>query len=222
MITRLVSQDAQATTATTAVTATYPGATTAGDLLIASVYGNSNTVPTIVGWTGFTEKVDANTASVSIFYKLADGTETAILASALSTSLMKLNIYEYTGNADPIVLDVALVGNGNSSSASPSFSLTSITTTLANDLIFGSIVTKVAVTSPSFTSGLDTRQINTTGNIRLFDGDSIPGTIVSSLVSTGSWTTSTQASGVIGAFEAASSGPPPSDKGSTLLMMGMG
>lgn len=200
-VSRLSSQDTLGASATSSVSATYPGATTAGDLLIATVYGNNANAPAISGWTGTTEGINGSTAQVGLFYKIADGTETTITATETSATVMKIHLYEYSGNANPIALDVSPTGNGNASTNLTSFSTASINTTQSADLIFGTFGLNGNATSLSVSAGLNQRQVDAS-TIRMIDGDLIPGVNESGFTGTASWSNTLKASAIIVAFEA--------------------
>src|SRR3982751_1054812 len=111
-ISRITSQDAKGASTTTSVSATYPGATTSNNLLIASIYSNGGT-GTFTGRSGWTQRSQqvAGGIFINIYDKIADGTETTVTANDTAGSLMKIHIYEYTGNRTSGYADVAPAGN---------------------------------------------------------------------------------------------------------------
>jgi hypothetical protein len=148
-ISRLSGQDATGTGTTTA-TATYVGATTANNLLIAIVgsLGSTSAGISTGGWT--TLKLAGNaTLNAGVFYKLSAGTETAIGATGGATST-QIAIFEYTGNANPIFTDgvagATVSGGLVSSQLTPS-----ISTLNPNDLIFS---VALVLNAPNASSGL--------------------------------------------------------------------
>lgn len=149
-ITRRTSQDVGANAAAATVSASYAAATVAGDLLIA--YCEANTAPgtlTITGWTKLADiQAGSSTISAALFCKLADGTETSVTCTAAAATAMYLFITEFTGNANPIVVDASATAANVSGSAS---AMPAITTKLPGDLILsfaGSSSTLGAVTVP--------------------------------------------------------------------------
>jgi hypothetical protein len=201
-INRLTGQDAKGASTTTSVVVSYPGATTSGNLLLATAYANTANAPAISGWTAFTTGINSNTANMGVFYKIANGTETSITATGTSATVMKLHLYEYSGVANPISLDVGLTANGTTTGGT-SWATPSITTTLAADLIFGVVGLNGNSTSPTF-SGLNSRQ----SDAIMIDGDLIPGIIETGFTGTASWSGTLKASAIIGAFMAATGGAP--------------
>lgn len=212
-ISRLTGQDNKGASTTASVAVSYPGATTSGNLLIATAYNNNSSTPAISGWTGTTTGINSNTAHMGVFYKIADGTETSITATATSATIMRLHLYEYTGNANPASLDVALTANGTTTGGT-SWATSSITTTDAADLIFATVGLNGDSTSPSW-SGINIRQSDS----RLIDGDLIPGITETGFAPTASWSGTLKPSAIIGAFKAAAA---TSTAAPTHMMMGMG
>lgn len=206
-ISRLTGQDAKgATTGATTVVATYPGATTANNLLIASVWCGGATAPTITGWTGATIGMNGTTAQLGLFFKLATGTETTVTANLTGTVIGKIHIYEYTGNANPISLDVALTTNGNSTTGVTTFDTSTINTTDPTDLIFATLGVNGTATTPAWTLGLTMLQQDAT-TLRLWDGNAIPGSTQTGFKGTSTWTNTLKPSAIIVAFKGASSTP---------------
>lgn len=201
-ISRLASQDAAGTSATTSVSATYPGATTAGNLLVASLYTitATSTVTFPSGFSAFSEDFSAGAQSVHVCYKIATGSETTITASATGSSQMRIHIYEYTGNANPVSTD------GNTGATSATTNVTTInsgniTTTNANDLLFVACATGGSSSAQSFSNSFNLRQTDAI-NIRLFDADQIVAA-TSTYSTAAAWTTSLRAGIVFGTFKAA-------------------
>lgn len=197
---RLTSQDNKGISATASVAVSYPAVTNKGDLLIASVWNNNSSVPAITGWTGTNIGINATTAQLGLFYKIADGTEASISATASSATAMHLHIYEYTGNANPAGLDVAVTTAGNSTTGVTTFSTASITTVDYADLIFATMGLNGSCTGPTY-STLTTQQVDASA-ISLFDGDLIPGIVKPAFAGTASWTTTLKPSAIIVAFKA--------------------
>lgn len=204
-IARLTGQDALGAVASgTSVTANYPGATTSGNLLIATLWGGGNG-GSVSGFTGTTVGLNSSTATIGLFYKIADGTETTITGTTASSGIGKLHIYEYSGAANPVDLDVALSANGNGTGNATSFSSASITTTLADSLIFCVFGVNGTATTP-LVSTMNIRQQDV-ATTRLWDADLNDGSTHSSFTGNTSWTNTLKASAIIGAFKAASGSP---------------
>lgn len=202
-ISRLAGQDAEGTSTTSTVSATYPGATTAGNLLICSLYAIVGQA-SVTGPSGFTaakqEDFSAGAQSVSIFYKVADGTETTITSTGTAATQMRTHIYEYTGNANPVVVDQT---NGNTSGVTSVTTIASgnITTTNASDLLFVALGTGGSTSAYSFTNSFNTRQSDVSAS-RLCDADQIVA-VTGTYGTTASWTTSVRAGIAIAGFQAA-------------------
>lgn len=198
-ISRLSGQDAKAQANASSVTATYPGATTAGNLLVASAFSNlSSDTLAISGWTKAKTHIRGANV-VTLFYKLADGTETTVQVTTGAGTIIRLHIYEYTGNANPIVIDIS--NDGEDSGTNTSWLSPSITTTYVDDLLFIAEATTAGVTGVSFDSSFNLRQVDVT-TCRLFDGDRIVNA-TGTYSTTASWTTGSRNIGVIIAFKAA-------------------
>lgn len=203
-ISRVTAQDTVGTTSgATTVSATYPNPTTAGNLLIATVWAGSSNIPTINNFTGTTVGMNGSTASLGLFTKIASGSETTITASLTTTNAGRIHIYEYTGNKNPIDFDVAATTAGNSTTGVLTFDTATINTADASDLIFAVLGVNGDATSPAWTVGLNMRQQDASA-IRMWDGDLIPGTTQSSFKGTSTWTNTLKPSSIIMAVRAAS------------------
>lgn len=205
-ISRITGQDAKGAAAAASVTATYPGATTAGNLLVASLYANVGLgLESMTGWTKAKDAAINIGASVGLWYRLADGTETTVTGAATGAGVMRIHIYEYTGNANPIVVD-QVNGADNGGGSVTTVNSTAITTTNANDLLFAVFgVAPGAITSPSVDSSFNLRQADST--IRMFDADQIVAA-TGTYSTNGSWTTARTAGSLIVSFQAVASGVP--------------
>jgi hypothetical protein len=202
-ISRLSAQDTTNTSSATTVSATYAGATTANNLLIAVVWSNGTVTPTItvggtwstlVNGTGY-----GSNGKCTIFYKLALGSETTITGSGSGATLMSIAIFEYTGNANPIVLDGIATAKNNGISGVTTYTTPNITTVHANDLIFS--VMFEGGTAFSWTSSSLIGQTTNSGVV-MNSGQYIVSSAQSNFQDTGSWTTSTETSSMVGAFQA--------------------
>lgn len=204
-IARLTGQDALAASTTTSVTATYPGATTAGNTLLASVYMNVTTgLATISGWTLLKEGAFSGTAqNVAIWGKIATGSETTVTASgATGATLMRIHIYEYSGMASSLTTD----GTQNATSGVTNVTTLAsgnITTTNASDLLFMALGTGGATTAHAFTNSFTKLQSDASA-IRLVDANQIV-TSTGTYSSTPTWTTSLRAGIAYVALQGASS-----------------
>lgn len=206
-ISRLPGQDATGTSSTTSVTATYPGATTANNLLIAVCGdndGNTGT-QTLAGWTEAISFQQSSGTDCHIFFKIAAGSETSVTVSNANAASMRLAIYEYTGNVTASTLDKT-AGSGSNLGATTCPTGTTATTTVADELcIVGALVGGVAASSPSWNNSFNARDTVASGLINLFTADRI-------VSATGAYTTtvtytgaSSGATGVIATFKAAAS-----------------
>lgn len=209
-IARITGQDARAQGSGSTGTATYPGATTAGNLLLATIFANlSADTLDISGWTKVNH-IEASNTAAALFYKLADGTETNVNFTG-GNSNWRFHIYEYSGNANPIVVDqTAAQSNANNTTASTP----SITTTNANNLIFAVFVTTAAVITPTFSAPFNTLQEDASGT-RLFDGDRVV-SATGTYSATASWTNSAVTRTIIAGFSE------PTTYRSNLALMGVG
>lgn len=133
-ISRLTGQDATGTGSGSA-TATYANNATPGNLLIAVVGDDAGAgIPAL---TGFTVAVNPGISGtqITIFYKVANGSEKIITCSYASAGALSLSIFEYTGTARSFALDKtgsATSGVGTGLTATGG---TTATTTEANELL---------------------------------------------------------------------------------------
>lgn len=197
-IARLTGQDCNNTSATIAVTATFPSPTTAGNLLIAAVESTTGTgSTTMTGWTLAKEQASTTTVRcVSVFYKISTGDLTAVANNA-SATIMQIHAYEYSGAANPAVLETS---NGNSGAASSTAQVTgTITTTQIGDLIF--VVAQQTQTNGGGTSWATATLLQGNTTNMLVVGQYLPGTTLTGFQDTASWTTSRRSSAVIVAFQ---------------------
>ncbi len=203
-ISRLTGQDAKNISTTTSVVGTYPGATTSGNLLIASVMANVTKANVdISGWTATEGDLSSTAQTVGVYWKIADGSETTVTATGTAATVMKIHIYEYTGNAAS-PFDQSNTATSNVTSVTSLLS-GSITTTQADELIFIATATAGNATSHSYDSSFNLRQTDA-ANIRLFDADRIVAS-TATYSSTASWTTSVRAASVIASFKASTAAP---------------
>ena len=155
----------------TAVPVTYTGAQTAGDTNILAIGWNNttSTVTSVVDSAGNTyrlavPKASGNGVSQAIWYanniKAATaGANTVTVTFSASTPFVDIRALEYSG-LDPVnPFDVGASASGNSTSANSG----TVTTTAANELIFGAGITGgvFSAAGPGFTS----RIITTDGDI---------------------------------------------------------
>lgn len=218
-ISRLAGQTATGTGTSGTGTATYPGATTAGDLLIA-VLASSNS-PALSGggtWTNLISRTfQGSTYTGGIWYKLATGSETTVTAT--STQYINLTILEYTGNANPIVTDGTAAAN-SSGSTTTTATTPNITTTNANDLVFLAATMNSGATA--FSWATSTLISGPTSPFCAFIGEYIVSTIQTNFNDTGSWTGVTNVATLIGAFKAATSTTSPFGYNNFLSGLGIG
>lgn len=213
-ISRLSAQDAQGNGTAQNASATYPGATTSNNLLIAAVCaqdatGGATTITAGGSWTKVGDQTFAGQVRVSLFYKLSIGNETTITAHNSNASSIALDIFEYTGNANPIQTDGTLSGNNSSGSVS-SLSTNSIATTNTSDLVFTIAAFSGTVgTSPSWNNATVIGSNLAGAGRALFCGENIISSAQSNYSDVAHiasavafWST------FIAAFQAAASGPP--------------
>lgn len=109
-------------TAGLSILATYPTATTPGNLLVAE-FTSSGSQTSFTPMTGWTQAVTrTSTTLVYIYYKIADGTESTVTFSQTQSRQLNLTISEYSGFTGTPTLDVT-DSNANASAS------TSISTT---------------------------------------------------------------------------------------------
>lgn len=208
-ISRLVSQDKKASGTSSPTTATYAATATSGNLLIAAYFSNANNAPaTPSGWSilcGGGE--NGSSLYQTIFYKLSNGTETGVtVTSTGAPNFCVLDIFEYTGNANPIVLDGTASTKNNSGVTVITYTTPAITTTNASDLIFVAMCIGGTITAPSWTTST-LIGFNNGVTINMFCGEFITSSTQTAFSDTASWTTAKQAGSMIGAFKAASAAP---------------
>lgn len=199
-IARVSGHDASGTSATTSLTVNYPGATTAGNLLVALVTANVGAgVTTITGWT-MTERTISGSGVMAVFYKTSTG-DSSVVCNATGATVMQMHIYEYSGIPQSFVVDATAT---KTDTTATSATTAAITTTVAADLLFfGCAVTGGAITAATWATAT-TLQANATS--RLIAGQYIPGTIQTALTATASWTTTRANATVVVAFTPRSAG----------------
>ena len=199
-IARLYYQTTTGTSATTSVSATYPTATTAGNLLVAAVWGSTNATSNIItGWSSGKEQDATGAGTITIFCKIADGTETTITATNAGAGLMRIALYEYSGPMTTItggVPDTIAETGGATTGSGTTASSGSATTTNPNDLLFAAIGWVGGnTTSPSWDSSF----VSGTTDARMATADRIV-TSTGTYSSTVTWTTSRASASAIVAF----------------------
>lgn len=116
----LVGSEGTVATGTTSCTPSYPQAATAGHLLVVWVsnFGSAGFPTTPAGYSNGAQKAGSSAESISIFYKIAAGTESGTLSiSGMSGSGCAAKINEYSGNASSSPLDENATGSGSTSPA---------------------------------------------------------------------------------------------------------
>lgn len=171
-LSRITGQDKSGTSATAALTVTYPSTPTQNNLLIAIVYcsGTGATV-TIPGWTQDKTIDDSAGHSISIFSKIAGVSETSAVAIADGSASGSIHglIFEYSGNAASSALDKTISASSGSSSVNSLASGSTPTTTQADELLIAAAGVAGSGSSPTWT-GSFTGHLNTT---RSFMADQI-------------------------------------------------
>lgn len=158
------------------------------------------------GWNLRLQVAVTSLITITLFDKISTGDTTAPATDSTAT-LMQIQAFEYTGAANPIVIDASGSLGSQSTGTSiviPSPSITG--PTQAGDLFFefvGTSSTNGGAGSPAWANATDLS--NTTEN-RMRTGQYIPGTPQSSYTDTAKWITSRTNGGGVVAYEAAASG----------------
>jgi len=107
-------QSEQNTLTGTSIGVALPAASTPGNLLVLFVQsaGTTGTVTPPSGWT--LAYTGANSATVFIYYKVADGTETTITYAQVNSRALAMEIVEYSGFSGTPTLDVTDGASGGS------------------------------------------------------------------------------------------------------------
>jgi hypothetical protein len=237
-ISRISSQDASGTSTTTSVSATYPGATTSGNLLIAVVAGalgqtyTTNGI-TISGWTQIDScyiltVFGSKDGEGVIFGKIADGTETTITAHSTASEIaMGIFITEYSGAS--LTTDGAPFTSQNVAAVT-SGSTPNLTTSNADDLIIpvGAVVSLNGPTNATWAISDLVASVNAdsstgyTNYLLIGIGEHIVSSTQSGFNDTMSWTGSgsgTASGGLMVVALQAASAPPPAANGNMLMVM---
>ncbi len=132
----LVQQQTASVTGGTSTTATLGATATSGRLLIAVCAANgSATISTPSGYS--TALNQTGTVSQAIFYKISNGTETALTCTFSASLTIGAHIYEYSGVHSYQAYEGANVtastGNSNAESSG------TVTTVHTNDLLFAAV-----------------------------------------------------------------------------------
>ncbi len=110
-----VVQTTEQATASTTVTATWPGTPTNGNLMIVAIPSGGNaTVTTPSGWTAGPTELGA-TPDIATFYKVASGESTS-LPSFASTSTARLMAWEVSGLSGSVDVSQGTVPGSNGTS----------------------------------------------------------------------------------------------------------
>ena len=148
-IARKTTQDASAT-GTSTVTATYPAATTAGNLLIMIVTTNNTGASVPAGWSIALGDPGLSATVVALYYKVAAGSETTVTSTDTGGN-MGLFIAEYNGFTGTPTLDVS-ANNGSGASVLTISTGTTVTTTTANGLAIAAAYINSATTFSSWSN----------------------------------------------------------------------
>jgi len=206
-------QSASATevTSSTALTAAFTSASTAGHLLVlsASVYtGATNTITSVTDsagdtWTRIASKfVSGHNSDGELWYSANTKAVASVTAHTASASTMALTVQEFSGVATVNALDVSIGASGTGTTANSG----SITSTGANDLLVGFIAghgsaQTIAVTSLGY---LLQPQATSTGSIAtLVSGYQVQGA-PGPMVMSGTFTTAMYWAAGVAAFRAGS------------------
>lgn len=181
-ISRIASQDATGTGTSGAITVTYPGSTTSGNLLVAIVGdtdGNFNrtNVTSNSGtnlWFNTALGNQSSTNELGIWVRISDGTETAIVGNCPPGIAGNMAIYEYTGITSTGVGIADQNAAGGSSGTNSSSTGTTPTTLFSNELLIAAgFSTGVAVTFSSWSNGFNLRNSVSQTTLDLFTADQI-------------------------------------------------
>ena len=156
------STGATETTAAKSLTATFPAATTIGDLLVlsASVYtGTTSRITSVTdsagrSWTRIgTYAVPGHNSDGEIWYSANAASVTKVTVRTMSSAVVALSVQEFSGVAATSPLDAATGRSASSSSPSSG----TVTPTVPGDLAVGFIAghaskQAITVTSPGFTT----------------------------------------------------------------------
>ena len=173
------------------------GSTTAGNTLIAAVWGAASptTAITMAGWTlALQEGLNSTSSTCAVFYKesVGDISATAIQAAG---STMQLALFEFSGGvAIPFVEVVA----GKTSGSASSISTTAISTIGHNDLIFKVAAQNNTNGGSAAWGGGSTLIANLLS--QLIIGQYLPGTALTNYTDTATWTTGRTCACIIVAF----------------------
>lgn len=150
----------------TSIAVSYPGATTAGSLLVA-ICGN-NTNAAVTGPSGFSTAImEAGTPSQGIFYKISNGTETSLSCSGGATGDRRgIHIYEYRGINKTTPLHATSSTTGLTSPASSG----SVTTTNANTLLIAGLMSATNSFSGTWSDSFTQRNMFTAGSLVTISG----------------------------------------------------
>ncbi len=156
-------------------TVVYDSTPTTGNLLLASVWDNSGAnTPTVSDSGGNWSQIASQAGSVRsllLYGKIAVSSQPTSIQSDRSTDQTLMNLYEFSGNQASLtgIVDQAS-GASIASSVNTSGSQPSITSTVADCLIFSMIGWNSAVTVPVFSDGTFTAgQVGPVGTIQLAD-----------------------------------------------------
>lgn len=203
---RISSQDTLNTSATTSVTTTYGATATAGNLLVATYFAGGIGLGTaaISGWTAaITSSFLSAADEIGIFYKIANGTESAVVCTCSGASSMVLAIHEFsTGALQSAQSPSDQTNQNNSGSLGTSLQTGSITPTKSNQLVIALMGLPTGGTSAwSWDSGVTLMS----SNANLMDGFLVDLNI-NAINPTASWTGTSTAGGCIASFFVGSTG----------------
>ena len=177
----------------TSITATYASQPTAGNLLVA-ILGNRSPAGSVTmpaGWSNIYQ-VPGFTPGISIVYKVAGvGEPTGVTFTVTSSTMLGLQIYEYSGIPNAVPHDATLnTGTGTSLSSSP------VTTATNNELVVVGFTTNANTSFSSWTTSFTERNDfpNTGGSRSTYAGADLvaptPGSYSTTATTTvsGAWT----------------------------------
>lgn len=186
------------------VAVTFDSATTSGNLLVAvAARGGGSANVAISGWTSATgDTYGGGTAQeCRILYKIADGTETTVTATATSAVNMSLGIMEYSGLTATPLDQVANEGSNSATAVTSRATGTTSTLSQAAELVIAAVGTGNDITGLSWSASFAT-QIDVTGGPADIHGADLVVSATTAIATTASWTTGRIAGGCIATFKA--------------------
>jgi hypothetical protein len=125
----------------TSVAATYTTTPVAGNLLVA-IHAARGEQGVLSGWSTARASTSNDGGGVTIYYKIAVGTENTVTATTVGSRHQTLAIFEYSGMSVVTVSDVSQVNNSGNTQVLTLATGTTSTTTESNSLLIGAFNTE--------------------------------------------------------------------------------